>query len=157
MIIENEIQTFFLLETGKEWNSLLKQWNSRPWGVWIREYESAPAEDFSGFKSSDIPKAAWFLDEKGFRAKAVEEFQRFIIVQSGLYWNEMAFNSIENKVWSASGRIFHEIGLASFAQIERADNVYYFDYVWGARFARARQVDLSRNFANAIWKDIWIS
>lgn len=155
-MIENEIQTFFLIEAQKEWNSLLKSWNSRPWGIWIREYETAPP-DSSGFRSSNVPKTVWFLDEKGFRIKNSEEFQRFIIVQSGLYWNELAFNSIENKIWSGRDGIFHEIGLASFAKIERTENKYYFDYIWGGRFARGRQADLSRGFENAVWKDIWVS
>ena len=155
-MIENEIQTFFLIEVQKEWKYLLKAWKSRPWGVWIREY-GAVAAGFSGFQFSDVPKTVWFLDEKGFRIKSREEFQRFIIVQTGLYWNELAFNSIENKIWAAEGGIFHEIGQASFAKIKQTGNNYYFDYIWGGRFARGRQVDLSRGFERAVWRDIWVS
>lgn len=152
----NSIQKFFIDEVKKEWNSLLKSWDSRPWGVWIREYSGA-TENLDGFSVFDIPLNVWFLDEKGICQKEVNEFQRFVVIQTGLVFGNLGFSSFRSSIWSRESIIFHEIGLSSFAKIQGNKDKYYFDNIWGGRFGRGWSIEFDQNRIAPVWKNIWIS
>ncbi|MBS1795655.1 MAG: hypothetical protein JSS81_17500 [Acidobacteria bacterium] len=153
---ENEVQTFFLLEIEREWSALGKRFPAPPWGVWIREYRAAGAEQ-SGFRIDAVPQNVWFLDKKGFRRKPPNDFQRFLLVQTGRLWNDGFFGGFESVVWSRGDRFFHELGLAAFAPVEDAKNLYYLEYIWGGRFGRGHCVDIGRGLRHAVWKNVWVS
>lgn len=157
---------YFLFQLEKEWNSLLqfeKNWesstgriSSRPWGVWVREYGNA-VENCEGFSDKVIPKLVWFLDKSGYRKKDISEFQRFLVVHSQQPWCGKVFRETSNTIWSGGDKVFHEIGMASFAKIESTVSSYYCDYIWGGRFGRAYRVELDENPNRIIWKTIWVS
>jgi len=147
-MIENTIQTFFLLETEKLWKSVSDE--RRPWGVWIREYKSLRTTDSVPFFV--VPSSVWFLDKKGFSQKNPSEFQRFIVVQTGKYWCK-SFYREDSAVF---GRRF-EIGLVSFGNIFEAENEYYFDFLFGGLFGRGYKYKFDE-FDNPISQnDIWVS
>jgi hypothetical protein len=147
-MIENKIQTFFLLEIAKLWKENRK--DSLPWGIWVREYINLQTLDSPNI--SIIPSFVWFLDKNGFTRKSTSEFQRFIIVQSGKFWCK--------SFWGEPSIVFgrrHEIGLSSFGNIYGESQSYYFDFQFGGLFGRGYKYKFDEIDNPISHTGVWIS
>ncbi len=99
--------------------------DSRPWGVWISYHQPILSSHHSA--DTDVI-AAWFLSNEKIAAKSPWDYVRYRVVQSGQVWCTQTIPP-PNAIYSTG---VHEIGLASFAQVEQQP-IIYLDYIFGGR------------------------
>jgi hypothetical protein len=126
-----------LARIGAEWQTLSETW--RPWGFWVREYSSLPA-DADDVDLLAVPQRVWFHDQAGFRSENVWKWMRFVAAQT------LA------PTIRATDRF--PIGLTAFAPYAGSDD-YYLDMLWAGRHGVGWRVALGSDERIIIKQDLW--
>jgi hypothetical protein len=124
----------------------------RPWGVWISYHEPIAV---SAERTDTNVISAWFLTSCGITRENPWDYVRFRVIHSSYFWCSKMSRTERSPIFGGVHEM-HEIGLASFAQIDNQPLIYL-GYMWGGTYGRGDRYRIDSSNKLIFDTRVWVS